>query len=185
MAIDLPGDATYGLDVDVTRLPAFNSTDNVYSAVITASAAGASKNHLSIFNADATLKVDILNVYITKEATADVTGVVRGHRLFRFTTVHSSGTTPTVRRLDTTMTALDADITVRAASTVSGAEAEPLAAIGVGEEESTTTGGRLILFDHRETRRPITLNQNEGVTVQQDSTAGTGLVSVGILFKVR
>lgn len=188
-------------DVDVLTLPAlpagtnqiggvvlqngFNSSDNVYSAVITASAAGAGKNHLSIYNADASLKVDILNVYVTKTATAAVTGIVRGHYLFRFTTAHSSGSTPAINKLDTTMSDLDADITVRAASTLSGADATPLAAVGVGEEETATTGGRLVLFDHRETNRPITLNQNQGVTVQQDATAGTGLVSVGILFRVR
>ncbi len=207
VAADAPGNGTDGLLVnlgannDVTigaSLPAganliggtftgngFVSSDNVYSAVIVASAAGASKNHLSIYNADASLKVDILTVYVTKETTAAVTGLIRGHRLFRFTTAHTGGTTPTVRRLDTGMSALDADVTVRAASTIGGAEAEPLAAVGVGEEETATTGGRLILFDHRETNRPITLNQNEGVSVQQDATAGTGLVSVGILFRVR
>jgi hypothetical protein len=163
----------------------FRTTDNVYSAVIIASAAGASKNHLSIWNADAALKVDILNVYVTKEATAAATGLIRGHRLFRFTGIHSAGTTPTVRQLDTTMGALDADITVRAASSLSAAETEPLAAVGVGEEETATTAGRLVLFDFRETARPITLNQDQGVTVQQDATAGTGLVSVGILFRVR
>jgi hypothetical protein len=163
----------------------FAASENIYSATVLASAAGASKNHLSIFNADATLKVDILQVYVTKEMTAAVTGLVRGHRLFRFTTVHSAGTTPTARKLDTTMTDLDADVTVRAASTVTGAETEPLAAIGVGEEETATTAGRQTVFDHRETNRPITLNQNQGVTLQQDATAGTGLVSVVILFRVR
>jgi hypothetical protein len=81
--------------------------------------------------------------------------------------------------------AIDADVTVRSGSTVSGAEAIPLGAVGVGEEETGSSSGRYLLFYHRDYNRPITLNQNQGVTIQQDATAGTGLVSCVIVFRQR
>lgn len=168
----------------VTGTP--SSAENIYVASVMASAAGADKNHLSLYNADATLKVDILHVYVTKSGTAAVTGLIRAHWLFRFTTLHTGGSAVTPIMLDTgTMDALDADITVRAASTATGAEAIPLGAVGVGEEETAANGGRLDLFNYKDCGYPIVLNQNQGVVVRQDSTAGTGLVSVVIVFKVR
>lgn len=169
----------------VQAVNGFESTENIFVATVLASAAGASKNHLSIFNADATIKIDILQAYVTKEMTAAVTGLTRGHRLFRFGTVHSAGAVVTPLQLDTAMGAIDADVTVRSGSTVSGAEAIPLGAIGVNEEETGSGGGRMQLFDWKDYNRPITLNQNQGVTIQQDSTAGTGLVSCVIVFRQR
>lgn len=163
----------------------FESTDNIYVASVVASAAGASKNHLSLYNADATLKVDVLEVYITKETTAAVTGLIRGHRLFRFTTAHSAGAVVAPLQLDTAMSALDADITARSASTIGGAEARPLGVIGIGEEETGSGGSKSSLFNHKDYNRPITLNTNEGVVIQQDATAGTGLISAVIVFRVR
>lgn len=194
-----PGSNNIG-DVDVASLPSLPAGSNligrvqidygtpvgdVYVGSVLASAVAANKHHLSLYNADPAFKVDVLQVYVTKEVTAAVTGLIRGHRLFRFTTAHSAGTLVTARRLNTAMAAPDADVTVRAGSTVGGAEAEALAVVGVGEEETAANGGRLTLFDWREANVPITLNQNEGLTVQQDATAGTGLVSVSIVFRVR
>lgn len=234
VAVDAPGDATNGLDVDVTRLPAlatgsnaigklaandgvdigdvtinnaslavtgpltnaelraavikthefFDSSENIFVASVLAAAKAASKNYLSIYNADTTLKVDILRIILCQELTAAVTGLVRGYRAFRFTTLHTGGADIVPLKLDTGMTNLDADITVKSASTIGGAEAIPLAVASINEEE-TGAGGTVEMFNHIHSRRPITLNQNQGLTVQQDSTAGTGILSVVIEFRMR
>lgn len=196
-----PGDSSNGLDVDVTRLPslpagsnlvgavglgpAWPTGMNVYAVTVTASAVASLKNHLSLFNAHASLKVDVLRAYVTKEVTAAVVGLVRGFRCFRFTSVHTLGTVVSPARYDTTMGSLDAAITARVGATVTGAEAVALSVLGLGEEETATSGGRMDLFDWRDAMYPVTLNQNEGITVQQDATVGVGLVSVGIVFRVR
>jgi hypothetical protein len=158
---------------------------DVYTAAAVAMAKTASKHYLSIYNADVNLKVEIAYVKITQEETAAVTGLLRGYRLFRFTTNHSGGSTPTVRVLDTTMTSLSGTITCRSnGPTVAGIETEPLGVGVMGEEDSGPYPSD-VLFDENWANQPIVLNQNQGVTIQQDATAGTGTLSAAIVFRVR
>lgn len=157
---------------------------DVYVASALAMAKGASRNYLSVYNADATLKVEIALAYVVQEVTVGITGLIRGYRLFRFTTVHSAGSTPTVRKTDTSMAALDADITCRSNNqTVGGVEAEALGVCSAYEEETGGGTDRYVLWDETETGAPVRLNQNEGVVIQQDSTAGTGVLSAVIVFR--
>jgi hypothetical protein len=159
---------------------------DVYVASALAMSKGISKNYLSVYNADPTLKVEIVAARVAQEITAAGTGLVRGYRLFRFTTAHSSGTALTARQLDTAAPALDADITARAnGQTIGGAEAEALAVVSLNEEETGAGGAITFLFDEKQAGAPIVLNQNQGVVIQQDSTAGVGVLSAAIYFRVR
>jgi hypothetical protein len=153
-------------------------------------AKAASRNYLTLFNDDAALIVDVLGVWVAQELTAAVTGLCRGYRLFRSnTTTPSGGTLTTPVRLDTTSSTLDADITCRVSSgsgvtaTVSG---DALSGIGIGEEETGAAGAsRIWLWNWREIGLPIVLRENEGIIVQQDGTAGTGVLSAGVIFRQR
>lgn len=161
----------------------------VFATAGLAMAKAASRNYLTLFNGDASLVVDVLGVYVSQEATAAVTGLVRGYRLFRTTsTAPTGGTLQTPAKLDTTTGALDADIAARVSSgsgVTATASGDALAAVGVGEEETGSGGGRHWLWNWKIEGAPIVLRQNEGVVVQQDATTGTGLVSAGVIFRVR
>ena len=164
-----------------------NDPVNVYASSALAMAKAASKNYISLFNADAALIVDVLGVWISHEITAAVTGLIRGYRLF-FTnsTAHSAGTANTPIKLDSTTAALDADITVRSNGQTATAAGEAIIALGVGEEEAGSGGAaKMWLWNYNEMGISIVLRQNEGILVQQDSTAGTGVLSAGIIFRVR
>jgi hypothetical protein len=140
---------------------------------------------LTLLNTSATAKVDVLHVYLAKAQTAAVTGLVRWYGLYRMTAV-TGGSAVAPLKLDTAMGALAAGISsASGATSLTGQEAIPLGMAGVYEEE---TGGGIAqwdLFDFGKYRRPITLNQNEGVAIVQDATAGTGTISAVIVFRVR
>lgn len=159
---------------------------DVYIVSALAMAKSASKNYLSLYNADAALKVEIIRATIVQEVTAAITGLVRGYRLFRFTTVHSAGSSPTIRKTDTALAAVDADITARSnGQTVGGVEAEALGICSTYEEETGGGEGCYVLYDEVEESVPIRLNTNEGVVIQQDATGGTGVLSAKFTFRVK
>lgn len=157
----------------------------VFSAVAMAKAA--SKIYLTLFNADAALKVDIALILINQELTAAVTGLVRGMRLFRTTsTAPSAGTALTAVKLKSASPALDVDITGRGNGVTATASGDAIGIAGVGEEETGAGGaGSHVLFSEQAVGEPIVLSQNEGVMVAQDSTAGTGLLSALVFFRPR
>jgi hypothetical protein len=70
----------------------------VFSAV--AMAKSANKVYLTIYNGDASLVVEVVHVQINQEATAAVTGLVRGYRLSRVTAAPTGGTTLTAVKLE-------------------------------------------------------------------------------------
>lgn len=160
---------------------------DAYVASAVAMSKSASKVYLTLFNADASLVVEVALVVVCQELTAAVTGLVRGYRLFRTTsTAPSAGTSLTPVRLRTAGTALDADITARSNGVTATASGDPLGIAGVGEEETGSGGaGPHIMFSEQLVGEPIILTQNEGVMIQQDGTAGTGLLSAAIYFRMR
>lgn len=158
-------------------------TSGVYVATALSMAKSASKNYLSLFNADANLIVDVSGVKIAQEVTAAVTGLVRGYRLFKIN-AHSAGTLVTPDKIDSADPALSANITCRkdglAATTVGGATH-----IASLNEDEASGGDETWLLPAGFGARQITLRQNQGIVIQQDSTAGVGLLSAAIYFNVR
>jgi len=160
----------------------------VYIASTLAMAKGASRNYLSLHNGDGALIVDVLGIWVAQEQTGAVTGLVRGYRLFRTNgSAHSGGTLNTPVKLDTASGALDADITVRSNNQTVTSSGEALMGAGVSEEETGGAGatGKIWLWNRTEMGFTLPVRPGEGVMVQQDSTAGTGVLSAGIIFRVR
>ena len=165
---------------------------NVYVGTGTAMAVAADRVYLALLNRNSAVKIDVLRVYVAKEVTAAVTGLVRGYRLFRYShnSAPTGGTSIAPVRLDTAMSALAGSIDCMVSSgsgvTPGGTpETVALGTAGVYEEETGGGTGQYDLFDWRWTSRPVVLNANEGVYVVQDSTAGTGVISASIVFRVR
>jgi len=161
---------------------------DVYIASTQAMAKGASRNYLSLHNGDGSLVVDILGLWINQEQTAAVTGLCRGYRLFRSNgTAHSGGTLNAPVKVDTASGALDSDITVRSNNQTVTASGEALSSAGIAEEETGGAGatGRCWMWHRNEMGLVLPVRPGEGVLVQQDATAGTGVLSAGVIFRVR
>jgi len=157
---------------------------DVFVASALAMSKSANKHYLSVFNAHATLKVEVVRVAVWQENTAAVTGLVRGYRLFRIT-AHSAGTTVTPEKRDTSQPNLNASITARSNgqnATVSGGA---LGGSAIYEDESGGAEGRAVMFDESLCGGPVVCNTNEGVTVQQDGTVGVGALSAQVYFRVK
>lgn len=160
-----------------------------------AMAKAASRNYHFLWNGDGSLVIDVLGVWVAQELTAAVTGLCRGYRLFPVTAFDGAMTTGTANTpvpLDTASSALDADIDawisggsgIADSSLTLGSVA--YSAIGVGEEETGAAGAsRMWLWNWKEIGVPIVRRPSEGLIIQQDATAGTGLISTGMIFRVR
>lgn len=159
---------------------------DIYVCAVLDAAVTANIVILSLYNADATLKVDILRIVLFAEPAAVVTGIIRGFRAFRFTTLHSAGTVGAASKLNTAMGNLDADITIRNNGvTIGGAEAEPLAACSVAEEETGGASTQVEMFNWTQLGMPITLNTNEGIAIRRENVVSTATTSALIYFRVR
>lgn len=169
--------------------------NGVYSAVgIWPATTGAQPTHLmSILNADATLKLDILAVWFRSVNETDG-GPVRT-RLKRIT-AHSSGTTVTPEKIDTASGALDADITVRRHNisttlvcTVTGNELSAFMDRPIVASNGLYMNlGNPFLWNHLRDGGPIVCNQNQGVVITSPPDAGmlsAGLCFGVIIFRVR
>lgn len=143
------------------------------------------KSMISILNADATLITKIHEIYVVNVRTAAVTGVTGVFELRRITS-HSGGTVLTSVSMDTNDT-LDSDITVRTGSTVGGESASLMWRVlfstddwGPGTldvESNDHIFQTMFSIFSRKTdsgTKPLTLRQNQGLTVKfaTNSTAG-------------
>lgn len=169
------------LDYSATVVPPPTPTFGNYSASALAMTKSASKNYLSLFNAHASLVVEVYSVKITQELTAAVTGFKRGYRLFRIS-AHSAGTTVTPDKLDSNYPDMASAITARANGQSATLVGSAVSIASLNEDE-TASGSSEYLLDP--TMEPIRLRQNQGVLIQQDATAGVGLLSAVMHFQVR
>lgn len=147
----------------------------------------------SILNADATLLVDVLAVWLsgsTENSADDLpASVIR-------ITAHSSGALLTPVKLDTNTANLDADITVRGRGTggsllsitTSGSALAgnmvrgPMATAGQFNPNPT---GRFWLWNHLQ-QGPIVCRQNEGVAISNRGDGSLlGPYDMGFIFRVR
>jgi hypothetical protein len=160
--------------------------EGIYVASGLAMAKSASKNFLSLFVTAATgTIVDILGVWLSQEATAAVTGLIRGYRLFRITGAPTGGTVVTPTKLRTAGGAALTNVVVRKDNLTATPSGDALATMSTYEEETGGGIGKQWLFSHKELGQPIELVAGEGIVIQQDATAGTGVLSAGIAFRVR
>lgn len=172
-----------------------NDPTDVFVSIGLAMAKAASRNYHFLWNGDASKVVDILGAFVQQESTAAVIGLIRGYRLYRvtgFDGAMTTGTAQTPEPLDTASAALDADIDCwisggsGIADTSLSIASNPLSALGISEEETGAAGAaRTWLWNVNEMGFAIPVRPSEGLIIQQDATAGTGLISTGMIFRVR
>lgn len=169
----------------------------VYRLIVQGSAVGANKVHADLFNADAALLVRIVSAKVLPDIDTAVTGVVSAEvALTRTTAVGTGGTAatldstsltaPTIVELDTNNTALDADITARAAP-AGGATAGALLGIRHVFTEETNAGAAIAAALGAEfvnADYPIMLRQNQGIRFVQGAVASVGTLNFEITFEV-
>ena len=158
---------------------------DVYVASALAMAKAASKNYLTVFNATGSAKtVEIVYASVITSLTAAVTGLARGYRLFRIT-AHSVGTLITPVKLKSSSPALPAEITARKDGVTMTVSGDPLGIGVTNEEETGSAGMEANLFDECKIGEPIICAVGEGIGIQQDATAGVGVLNAFIYFRVR
>jgi hypothetical protein len=158
----------------------------------TAHVAASRTTLFDLFNADATLKVDILGVYIIP-ALAAVTGVGQTYEIIRTSAVGTGGTSITPGKIDSAQAALDSDITCRTKPS-GGATTDatnPLTIFCNGSSEETipyaSQASRLnhvASLTENILGKPIRLNQNEGIKVDQTTNSSVGNVCIAVVFRV-
>lgn len=147
----------------------------------------ASRSVADLFNADATAIVRVRGIWIIPTLTA-ITGVNIGWDINRTSSVGTGGTVETPRPLDTTQTALDADITARSGATGGAALVHKYLSVFCLNDETNAGAGilayqnQLPLFGDRVAE--IVLRQNQGIQVKQAVTATVGLTGALIYFTV-
>jgi len=148
----------------------------VYAVAVSASAVGASKHHLSIWNGSSSY-IRILKVIVAMHETATVSGYIMQYIMQRASVV-SGGTALTIVKLDNRDPALPSGISAATGATVTLKEA-PIAIFALNPEE--TGAFCQIQFDPV---KPIVVAPNEGITIQQYATAGVGLFNAVVYFSV-
>lgn len=154
-------------------------------------AIGNNKSMLSILNADDSVIVRVHQIKIVNDQNAGVTGIVSNFQVHRLTG-HSSGTLLTPISFDTT-DSLDADVTVRTGSTVSGETTEYYARAQFSSDEwgagapDVESADHIIqqfnnVYERSNQLKPITLRQNQGITVKHTVNSTVGTFSVHVLF---
>jgi hypothetical protein len=168
-----------------------DSSKATFSVVARSVAIGNNKSMFSILNADATKLVKIRQIKIINSQTSAVTGVIADFRILRLTG-HSSGTSLTPETFDTN-DSLDADITTRTGSTVAGESSTELLrytyssdewGVGTLDVESSDHVMQQVaaLYISKNDSKPITLRQNQGLTIKQVTSSTAGTFDIEVIF---
>lgn len=187
---------TRGLRQAVSYLGGARAENGCYpsfTAVAEAVVLANQKSLLSLANTHASKLVRIWRVYLMNAQTAAVTGVVAQFQLRRFAT-HSAGTVVTPVLLDTSET-LDAAITARSNGTLVSLAASALVSRrwstdewGPGtldvEAAQIVQQNTMPFWEPMGALRPITLRQNEGLSVHCNTNTTAGSCDVEIHFTV-
>lgn len=168
-------------------LPYQEATFTAYAANVSV---GNNKSLFSLFNANATVKIKLREVWMINVQSSPTTGVVGLFEL-RKITGHSGGTLITPIANDSTDT-LDADVTARTGATVSG-EGNPIGrriwstddwgpgsidteALQVGFQQNDPA------WDIGPMMKPFVLNQNEGIHVKFTVSSSNGTFDMTFVF---
>jgi hypothetical protein len=183
--IQLPPDGT-GKRVRAIYLPSLGSYEEVqaskpieyenpvYAVSVGASAVAASKHHLTLWNGS-TSYLRILAAILSMHTTAAVAGFSIQYIMQRAGAV-SGGTPLTIVKLDPRDPDPPAGLSAVTGATVTLIEA-PLAVFVLNPEE--TGANPLVYFLPP---KPIVLQPNTGITIQQYATAGVGLFNATLFF---
>lgn len=146
--------------------------------------------HISIFNADPTLKVVLYKLVPINANLVGVTGVVVRYEVKQVTAAHSGGTLTTPNALDSVDGPCPAGITIRTGATLT--EGNLLFPLTMSNDEistSTAASDNTIrsTFNQLTLNVPdknLTLRPNEGLTVKQITNSTIGRTAWLIVFSV-
>lgn len=159
----------------------------------TGTALGNNKSMVSLLNVDAAKVVKVREVWIVNVATTAVTGVIATFEARRFTG-HSGGSVLTPQSHDPA-DALDADITAKTGSVIAGESASLLWrrlwssdewGVGTLDTEAAQVSNQEMWPTWTPThgQKPITLRQNNGITIKCATNTTAGTFDVIIVFTV-
>lgn len=154
-------------------------------------AIGNNKSMLSLVNTSSSVVVKIREIYLVNAQNTAVTGVIADFKLFRCVS-HSSGTDITPISYDTT-DSLDSNSTVKTGATIGTEGTIPLKQVkwssdewGVGAQdvESQDHGYQALIPFYKQAPncKPITLRQDEGITLKQTTNSTAGSFDIRVLF---
>jgi len=152
--------------------------------------AAASTVHWDLFNADASAVIRVLSIKQRSSITTAVTGVAMNWVLSRTTAVGTGGSTLTPNPLDTSNTALDADVTARSKPTGGATAGTTLLNYSMHSEETnagnyqivTNLGVELVPWWATQDGSGIRLGQNQGVRVEQTTNSAAGNFGWVVVF---
>ena len=150
--------------------------DPTYYLSVNASAAGANKRHLTIWNGS-TQMVRVYAIHAAGAPTAAVAGLVIPLYAARISTAPTGGSAATSVKAATANPNLPGALTVTTGDTGGATEVGPVGAAVASGEETASANGEDLLRDIKGTQ-PLSLAQNEGVVVRQGALASAGNVTI-------
>ena len=156
-------------------------------AAVAGSAVAANKWHLGLMNtAGPRFVVEVIAAQVDSSLAAANTGSATSFVLKRVSAL-GTGTAVTLRKLNKADLDAPANVTALANLISPTVEAAPeLASLAVGTEETAPqTSGPALWPPDGLTGQVITLNNGDGIAVQQSALASAGAVDVYLYFRVR
>lgn len=155
-----------------------------YVANVFASTAGASKDHLSLFNASGSGKViKIRKVKIAPEFAATVTGLAQAYRVSRTSSAGATCTGRTIVLVDTTNGAVPAQVTAATNCTTDPTVDADLLTCAISGDETHAMDPEGICYQFfANGGQPITLREGQGLMVKSSALSGAYPVSIAIEF---
>lgn len=176
---------TLGTKTPANSIPVTQAEKETYTCASVAQTIGNGKSMISLQNATGSgVVIKVNKIWIINDQTTAVTGVIGQFNLFRFTT-HTAGTLLTPQTFDTADT-LSGNVTCRTGATLTGTAATPFfrwlwstdewgtGTLDVEGSDHASQNTRPH-FDSTKEGKPITLRENQGLTINQNtnSTAGS------------
>lgn len=142
--------------------------------------AAARTTHLDLFNAvGAGTRVKVHGIYIIP-TLGQVTGVGLTWEIIRTSAVGTGGSTRTPALLDTTNAGVPAGLTCRGKPTGGATTSTTLFYPNTSSEETLPYGSQAATINHLP--KPIILNNNEGVKVDQTTSSAVGSTNIVVTF---
>ena len=173
------------LDVNCTGGCGTAAEGQTYVAIVEASAAAASKDHLNLFNASGSGKVlKILSITANPDLAAAVTGLVQSFDIVRTTTAGSTCTALTIRLVDSNNAAVPAQVTASNNCTTDPTLAFILGGFSQDGEDARSANA---LYGNGYTFRanggqPWTLREGQGLSIRSSALSGAWPVTAAIEF---
>lgn len=157
-----------------------------YFTGVLASAAGASKRHLALFNAAGSGKrLKVSSIKVAGSPTAAVTGQVVALHGVRITSAPTGGSGGTIVKADPADASVPAQVTVTLAATGGAAEeGAPFGVASVSGEETASANGDELYRSYLDGTKTLICDEGQGILVKQGALAAAGAVSIVVSFSL-